>query len=358
MPRLNGLQMLRVVAAYLIVIYHCFENLHAQNPDQFGRFVMAPLGVDLFFVISGFVMVYITQHGETPLGFLTKRVVRIVPLYWVTTICVIIALQFYPWSFHYADTSLDSILASFFFIPHADLSGRAYPLLLLGWTLNMEMLFYVLFACAIFVSKRWRVPLVVVFIAVFVMTSRTLDGVTAGFYGSLMIFEFVIGCVIAMTFQNEKVQSFLKGVPMWPFMLLGVSLFGFSVNVDLDNDARLFYSGIPATIIVAAVAAQDLFRKPVPDNPLVSVGDSSYSAYLLHEFLVVGVAVLVPLRFGYTLSSGIAMVILVVVGTVIISHFSYRWFEMPSNRWFRRKLLGDKKPKPAEAAPLQSAGTK
>lgn len=358
MPRLNGLQMLRVVAAYLIVVYHCFENLHAENPDQFARFVMAPLGVDLFFVISGFVMVYITQHGETPLGFLTKRVVRIVPLYWLTTIGVIVALQFYPWSFHYADLSLDSILASFFFIPHADLSGRAYPLLLLGWTLNMEMLFYVLFAGAIFVSKRWRVPLVVVFITVFVLTARQLDGVIAGFYGSLMIIEFVIGCAIAMAFQNEKVQSALKRLPMWPFMLFGVSLFGFSINADLNNDARLLYNGIPAAIIVAAVAAQDLFRKPIANNPLVSVGDSSYSAYLLHEFLVVGVAVLVPLRFGYTISSGITMVILVVVGTVIISHFSYRWFEMPTNKWLRRKLLGDRKPKPSDAVPIQSASTK
>ncbi len=353
MPKLNGLQMLRVAAAYLIVVYHSIEHLAAMNSESFSRFLMAPLGVDLFFVISGFVMVHITQQGETPLGFLIKRMIRIVPLYWIATLGVIITLYIIPWSFHEADLSPDAIAASFFFIPHSDLSGRTYPLLMLGWTLNMEMLFYIFFALAIAVSQRWRVPLVIAFITIAIFTARALDGTIADFYGALMIFEFVIGCAIALAFQNTHVQNFIRRTPMWPFVIIGIGLFALSANYDLDNDSRLMRYGLPAALIVAAVAGQDLFRKPIPHNVLVPIGDSSYSAYLLHEFVVVALVIAIPGIFGYSLLTGIIMITLTVIGAGVVSALSYRWFEMPSNRWLRKKVLR-KKPKAAPPPPAYS----
>ncbi len=342
--------MLRVVAAYFIVVYHALESLTALNPETFSRFLIGPLGVDLFFVISGFVMVHITQRGETALGFLAKRIIRIVPLYWIATLAVPVAIYFYPWSFHQADTSPESIAASLLFIPHTDLSGRTYPLLMLGWTLNMEMLFYAMFTLAILVSQRWRVPLVIAIITGTIFAARSIGGTIGEFYGALMIFEFIIGCAIAMAFQNLHVQNFIRRTPMWPFVLIGAVLMGLSYDQDFHNDGRLLYYGLPAALIVAAVAGQDLFRTPIPDNPLVSIGDSSYSAYLLHEFVVVALAVLIPRTFGAGLIPGITMIIGTVIGAIIVSHFSYRWFELPSNRWLRKVVLSNRKAKPLSVA--------
>src|SRR5215467_252489 len=148
--RIGGIQVLRALAAVLVTICHAQAEIakigglaSAWPPAALAN--LAGFGVDLFFVISGFIMVYSTDqlfgtaHG--PMEFLKRRLLRIVPLYWIVT-SLYLALTLlipefakgYPAGF---------LIASYLFIPAARPDGVIEPLVGQGWTLNYEMLFYV-----------------------------------------------------------------------------------------------------------------------------------------------------------------------------------------------------------------------
>jgi exopolysaccharide production protein ExoZ len=104
-------------------------------------------GVDIFFVISGFIMVYTTQsHHVGPFSFFVNRVVRIVPIYWLLTLAVFTLAVIAPHLLGATRAAPSELLKSLLFIPFAKSNGAVQPILFLGWTLNYEMFFYMLFA--------------------------------------------------------------------------------------------------------------------------------------------------------------------------------------------------------------------
>src|SRR3569623_79790 len=160
--RLDGLQILRFFAAFAVLLEHVVHEalsfgiadpaLHALEAFDFG------VGVDVFFVISGFIMYYISAGEFGRPGaqsrFLPRRIIRLVPLYWLFTLAMLAAMLLVPGQL--AHTVLDPlhILASFVFVPWLDSTGLAHPILGLGWTLNYEMYFYVLFSFALLLPRR------------------------------------------------------------------------------------------------------------------------------------------------------------------------------------------------------------
>lgn len=106
------------------------------NPD-YGQF-----GVDIFFVISGFVMTLIVENGQKPATFLLKRVLRILPLYWILTTCLLILAIIKPELLNSTTANFTNYVKSIFFIPYFKENGSLSPLLALGWTLNYEVFFY------------------------------------------------------------------------------------------------------------------------------------------------------------------------------------------------------------------------
>jgi exopolysaccharide production protein ExoZ len=114
-------------------------------------------GVDIFFVISGFVMAHTTRDSTDAVTFFRKRIARIVPLYWIALL----------WTARHALPSPDAdLLKDFFFVPHwsTEFPNSVNPILRQGFTLNYEMFFYALFALAmIFGRKRVVVLLCALF---------------------------------------------------------------------------------------------------------------------------------------------------------------------------------------------------
>jgi exopolysaccharide production protein ExoZ len=141
-----NLQVLRGLAALGVVLVHT----HFALDDGVATELQA---VSVFFVISGFIMTYITREDSGQ--FLTQRIIRIVPLYWLCTLIMIAAACFKGSGRAWSDGTIENIAKSLFFIPYRDAVGNVYPLLLVGWTLNIEMLFYALFALSLAVSRRW-----------------------------------------------------------------------------------------------------------------------------------------------------------------------------------------------------------
>lgn len=335
---LNGIQGLRAFAAYGVVLYHALEGLNTANPEVFPRFVLGQAGVDLFFIISGFVMVYITQgEKETALGFFSKRIARVVPLYWAATLLTIAAALVIPWGYPGINLSPESIASSFFFIPHPNAVGTPVPVLVVGWTLNFEMMFYLLFAIAMLVSTRWRVPLVIAMVAGGVLLARQFDGAAAEFYGLLIALEFAVGCLLAAVINTPAVRSFAQKIPMWPLALVAAAILFFIVP-DITNfePLRVLYYGPPCAVLVFAAVAQDLHRKPIPHTWLNQLGDSSYSAYLLHGFVITALVGVIGQTIGFGLVGGAIVIAGAFIGTIIVSAVSYAWFERPSNRMLRQ----------------------
>lgn len=237
-------------------------------------------GVDIFFVISGFIMVHATRgfkpastRGGQALDFFVRRLIRVVPLYWL-------ALLWHnkgPIARGGADVGL---LADFAFIPRFNPKhpNEIWPSLVPGWTLNYEMLFYVLFAVALFCGRRRYIALVAA------MSSLVLAGVLFEFQSAPAVFwtgsilaEFLLGMGVYALFAAKRL------VPSTP-VAIGLCLLGF-VGLAIPN------YGLPSLIVDGPFAALIVWsglyvgRAMRPQRLLGLVGDASYSIYLTHLFV-------------------------------------------------------------------------
>jgi exopolysaccharide production protein ExoZ len=334
---LNNIQNLRALAAYAVVVYHCLIRfLHPTDPLGRSYLDLLSGGVDLFFIISGFVMVHTTRADETPAWFVTKRIARIVPLYWLATLVVIVLVIVRPWTFSQAMLTPEAILSSLFFVPHADASGQAYPILGVGWTLNYEMMFYALFALSMVLHGAYRlVGLVVLITLVWALASLSGDGLVARFYANPILFEFAAGCLLAYALRTDWLAAFVRRTPMWPFALLGLAGFALlPAIIPLGQPSILRYVA-PAFLLVFAAAAQDLYRRPAIETLATRLGDASYSAYVLHPIIIVIVAQVVIASLGEGLAAELVLMAAVLVATALVSLLSMRVFEKPAAAWLR-----------------------
>ena len=160
-PTFRGIQALRGFAAALVVVLHATGQPFGMEASKPWVWMRGHAGVDIFFVISGFVMaISATGQGRPTAGeFLRRRILRIVPLYWIFTLVMlakILAVKVHPGlgrDVVHLQTPIGYVLASLFFIPYRNSQGDIAPVLAVGWTLSFEMLFYLLFALAL----KWKV---------------------------------------------------------------------------------------------------------------------------------------------------------------------------------------------------------
>ncbi|MGB0919773.1 MAG: acyltransferase family protein [Alphaproteobacteria bacterium] len=155
--KLEVIQVLRAVAALMVVLLHlCGELMrHVDGLDK-NYFIIGGSGVDIFFVISGFIICYTTRNTQSIKTFAIKRLARIIPLYSILTLGLFVILSIAPQFAYSSEASWPNLIQSLLFIPHEGPTGSVKPLLKLGWTLNYEMLFYTVFAVALLAGK-WRI---------------------------------------------------------------------------------------------------------------------------------------------------------------------------------------------------------
>ncbi|MEO8299102.1 MAG: acyltransferase, partial [Burkholderiales bacterium] len=229
-------------------------------------------GVDVFFVISGFIMAHTTcrfdeadDRAGQAITFMRRRLLRIVPLYWIAllwTIKVPLARGQFG-----ADYFFD-----FLFLPRMHPSGNIWPELVAGWTINYEMFFYAMFALAMaFGRHRYKVVLSVLIALAALGALARPASVPLVFYTSPLVLEFAMG--IGVFFAVSRTAAS-------PHLLLLIFLGGFAVLI-LDNGAvpRAMADGVPAALMVYAAAK----ARPVRQRPVLErIGDASYSIYLFH----------------------------------------------------------------------------
>lgn len=217
-------------------------------------------GVDIFFVISGFIMVKSTENKKySPQYFYLKRIIRIVPLYWLATIVTIRSV----------DSTVWHSLASFLFLPaiHPE-NGSFFPVLQPGWTLNYEMFFYLIFGASLLFASARRILLIACFLLILVVIGFAFPvrGIAA-FYTNSIVVEFVFGMIIAKSGKSISPLFVPLGFVLMPILYATV-------------DLRLFSLGVPAALIVWGFVS---FEHRITDIPILSlIGDASYSIYLFH----------------------------------------------------------------------------
>lgn len=286
-PRLHNIQILRAIAALLVVVHHVSDALEREGLHWFVHSLgaldqMGAAGVDLFFVISGFIMVHVGGSGflgrREALGFLRRRFLRIYPAYWIVT-GIAIAIWAAGVGFRSQQVDAAYLVQSLLCLPMV-----RHPLVDQGWTLSFELYFYALFAFGMLLLRtpgRLVLAAGAWFLLSWLVGKATGIGLITQFLGSPLLFEFLAGAVVGVLHRRGQ-------IPTRPsigsvFLAVAVGILAFGAVVGVDWSWRTLAWGTPAVLVLLAALSlpQVEGRK---GNPLLVLGDASYSIYLVHGF--------------------------------------------------------------------------
>lgn len=314
---------------------------HLQGPlRRYGFDVNWPLawaaGVDVFFVISGFIMWVTTWRDDvTPAAFLRRRLTRIVPLYWTLTLAAALAAFLRHGLGGDLGLDLTHLVKSLLFWPAENpMSKDMEPVLVPGWTLNYEMFFYALFALALALRADRRVPVLVLVLAglaaahVFAPAGNSVFG----FYTQGIILEFGFGVLIG--------RAYTKGLRIRPALALAAMCLGVLgiVASTWVLTSRVLSLGVAAALIVFGAAMYERARAVPRHATLHLLGDASYSIYLAHGFVLGALAkAWQMLDWGDTGWRGLAFVPCGLLAAAVVGVALFRWVERPFMRLFRRR---------------------
>lgn len=312
---ITSLQFLRFVAASLVVLHHSIKEF--SGTPAFGEF-----GVDIFFVISGFIMSHITQDNHEQ--FFTRRLIRIVPLYWMFTGAMAVIAYLTPHLLVSVKWDVVHAVASLVFVPWWMDTLEFEPLLPMGWTLNFEIWFYLLFYTAMQITFVYReVTCALLIVAIYLLTNLLPLDRTASlsFYANSIILEFILGMALAMLYRNKKAAfDRAPGVVVLFGVVLAFGMFYYTTYISNLHVPRFVYSGLPAGVcVMTCLCAEESFKQfrgGVISAVLVG-GEISYPLYLLHMFVIAALSrvvmvspvnVVVGFLLALLLSSGVAYV--------------------------------------------------
>lgn len=330
-----SIQYLRAIAALMVVAHHGRERLPwlvEQYPYKLGQ-----TGVDIFFVISGFVMIYIT-HGvaAAPTGFLKDRITRIVPLYWAATLLLLVALIVAPSLARNSEVSLSHLVLSMLFIFHKTEANTVSTFLIVGWTLNYEMMFYgLLTASMLLAGMAYRAVIAALAITIIVSIGfivKPTDPVWRALTDEIML-EFVLGMGIASAYCRGWFARLPASLGVG---LLGLGAIGLVIGVTLSAPQSLVI-GLPAAAIVAGgliVEARGLLSR---SRVGLLLADASYAIYLFNLFAIAALGMLWS-RLGLPMQGWTASLVFVTVSLVVgggIGVAAHLWLEKPMLRMVR-----------------------
>lgn len=365
MTKLNSIQALRGIAALAVFFCHIMatEEAHSERGAKLtDLWINGAHGVDLFFVISGFIMVWVAadlQKGAVQAGdFLFSRATRIYPLWWLSAVAMVFffaTMKGIPWDAPRIDAAgLDGpvhLFQSFLLWPQPE-----HPVLGVGWTLVHEMYFYIAFALLILLLPA-RMRLYGILAWSVAVTIGALAGLSANFSGDPvelifypMTLEFTAGALVGYAIKagwrrHALAAALIGGLGILiPFLNLDVqptqalmTALGFEDFSNMNPVWRrtLFY-GIPVALLIYGLVSLELERGLRVPKFMVHLGDWSYSLYLCHTLAIGAIGRVTYTLFEPSLLATSAYLILVTTGTILISALTYHWFERPSIRFFRR----------------------
>jgi exopolysaccharide production protein ExoZ len=362
MNRIISIQYLRGFAALAVVIFHEFDSLNAFSVTNIDRMtgrlhVLGTAGVDIFFVISGFIMVVLlarTGEAQSRALFAQRRIIRIVPTYWLLTL-VMFAVRLAETRYA-ASPDWGWLLGSVFFVPMRDAAGMIYPLLSPGWTLSFEMFFYLLLFAFVGLPVR-----IVTGVVVGLFAGLVAGGLAVGasspallFLTSPLLLEFALGMLIGMAFIGGAATRARWGALCIAacVLIIGLTHAAF-IRSDIE---RLLIRGVPAALLVLGMLCFEERLRRAPWRPLLILGDASYALYLTHDFVLPAVNRVAAGRLGLPLA---LVAWLAVAASLAVGWGFFVAVERPMIRWlsqrFGRADQPQRKPAMALAEPASLA---
>jgi len=357
--KLNLLQVYRGIAAVLVVMVHLGE-MTVKTLDQvpfFNLFQAGWSGVDYFFVLSGFIMVYVHRPAigkkDQLKSFLVKRAVRIYPIYWIITLTVWCLFLVIPAFANNQDLSLGHGIESLLLIPQKDPHYKDRLILEVGWTLIYEIYFYLLFSIAIWLKPKHSVPILSAWLLVTILHYRKIVTFPDDFFWLGTVFgemnlEFVFGCLAAYIVikYNNKISKYrwiLFGIANLGYVIVGMLVASGNIRFG-----RITTFGVLATLLIIAATSIDLKDSPKIPYFLIFLGDASYSIFLTHIPLLSAITkILQNANLGKYFDAFFAPALLAVF-TVVFGCIFYSFIEKPLTVFLRKNLVEKMFPPKAE----------
>ncbi|MDB0048987.1 acyltransferase [Candidatus Pelagibacter sp.] len=319
---IENLQSLRAFAAINVVIFHILGSSISYG---FNLHFLSTLGgwgangVDIFFVISGFVMLHTQLKKKRNIyDFLKSRVIRIVPIYWFVTTFSILTYILLPNSiFNSAVPSTEHMLHSYFFV--SSFLSEQSPIIFIGWTLEWEMLFYLVFGLGLLFTDLRKTSMFV-FCILFIISAYSLN---------LLVLEFLLGMLIAYLVNKEIIRKkigFLLLLIGFVFLLLSINPSISELEID-----RFFKWGLPSFLIVFGAVTTKQFFYPI----LRYLGDASYSIYLIQMFTI-PVFYKIISRFEINNINADLLAILCLALCIVTGVLMHSFIEKPMTKILRR----------------------
>jgi exopolysaccharide production protein ExoZ len=355
---LGRVQVLRFFAASAVLFAHLQHEVIAGLPQGSGfkpfSLIDGGFGVDLFFVISGFIMYHVSadKFGQAgaPREFLVRRYFRVAPLYYLASVLMLAATFTFGGAVSIARPDLGHVVSSFLFVPSLNALGQPVPVLKLGWTLNFEAYFYVVFALALAFGRRTGLAVLTLVLVAMVASAQLLAPapVAVAFWGQSIVFEFLGGVGVAMLYRRGlRLSASAAWVVIASSLLL---LAGLRAGGVIPLLPRAVYAGVPAWLIVAAVVAAPFDEhQGALKRFLVAGGEASYAIYVIHPFGI-RAGTLIGGRLALAVQPWLYFALLMVV--VIVCAFAVNLLvERPLDRWLRWLLDPTRRPRPSPPVP-------
>ena len=321
-----NIQLLRGLAALAVAFYHAGYVIPGTTYTDF-------LGVPVFFVISGFIMTHITRASSDE--FLLHRLIRIVPLYWLATaFYAALVVVIYPLIGKQSDNivTLASLLSDLFFIPRLDGSGVViYPVLSVGWTLNLEMYFYLLFAGALHVSRRAAPAIVAVAVLVVWLSGLYFHLPSPiGFYAHryVVYFPLGIGTYYAALYLPQQAK-----IGMLAAFVGAVALTGFAIT----GQQSMGLTAPPLIVLGAVLLERSGFA--CRNRLAMALGAASYALYLCHPFLIGLFREAAKRAADFDMTAHLWAALLAVALSGGAAWLIFKWIEAPLLAYLRASIL-------------------
>lgn len=332
--QLQSLQILRAIAATSVVYFHTFMTPH------FGSF-----GVELFFVLSGLVISMVAESRVSWVDFLSARITRIAPAYWILTTLQLVVAAARPGLLNSTTAGAGNYLKSIFFIPYFKENGSLTPVLPVGWTLNYEMLFYVLAAVSIAVAARKSFSIVTAALVVIAwMLGHLLPPTTAAgaFLRSDEVFYFLLGMVAWKCRDLAFLQAIPALVALGIVTLFYAAMAWFEVaqttGQSLARIPALAAYGIPSFFVVLLAMRLESSLRYVNDSVvavLSHIGDASYATYLSHLFVIEFIRKILAPRFPGIAPNTVVGAVLAIVASLLAGSVIYALIDKPAVKYAR-----------------------
>ncbi|MEG0057662.1 acyltransferase family protein [Hafnia sp.] len=350
--RILSIQYMRGIAALLVVFFHyrfMLNNRYAQG-DLGGIFSYGGMGVDLFFMISGFIIAFSTKNDTSINNFIIKRIFRIYPVY-LTVLTVLFMIVPY--------ITLDTELLKSILLINKDYTKPApffgYSTLITAWTLGFEMLFYGIFIVSMTISHKYRTlfaSLIIITATIFLQFKfngyYSLSGFVTAKYdngfikmlSSSMLLEFVFGMFI-FEMTNSKLINFNSNLVKFISKFYFYFSFTFAITCYFSGYHKghgLDGYGYFCAMLFSSFILHERANGIGFNKYLSNLGDWSYSIYLIHYAILLCIPYIEEFFQIFKFSYGASKFVFLTMLTILLSKLMYELIEKKCVHFSKRFL--------------------